>query len=295
MRATSLDGSFTETTYQITIADVNEHAVNSPGDNDLNSNSVAENAASGTAVGITASALDADSTNNLVSYSLLDNANGRFSINAQTGVIVVANGSLLDYETITSHTLIVRAVSSDGSMSQSSFTVQVLNQQERPTAIAENYDTTFIDDVVVSASGLLSNDSDPDGDPLTAVLVSGPATGTLTLNSDGSFIYDPAVGIDGVVSFVYRAFDGVAFSDGVTVMIVIRIPAVQAPNSPVTPTSDQPSNSSSAASSDPGGSNLISPVTDPSEATTDSSTPGTSPAETTSSNAATLPQLRHPR
>ncbi len=53
-------------------------------------------------MGITALAVDADATNNLVSYALLDDAGGRFSIDPQTGVIRVANGSLLDYEANTS-------------------------------------------------------------------------------------------------------------------------------------------------------------------------------------------------
>ncbi len=66
----------------------------------------------------------------------------------------------------------VRATSTDGSVSQSTFTIQVLNQQERPIASGESYTTTFIDDLIVSAPGLLANDSDPDGDPLTAELVS---------------------------------------------------------------------------------------------------------------------------
>ncbi|MBI1916069.1 MAG: hypothetical protein HYS12_15250 [Planctomycetes bacterium] len=39
----------------------------------------------------------------------------------------------------------------------------------------------------VSAPGVLSNDSDSEGDTLTAVLVSGPSHGSLTLNSNGSF------------------------------------------------------------------------------------------------------------
>ena len=38
---------------------------------------------------------------------------GRFSIDAATGVITVADASLLDYETATSHTVTVQATSSD--------------------------------------------------------------------------------------------------------------------------------------------------------------------------------------
>ena len=44
----------------------------------------------------------------------------------------------------------------------------------------------------MAAPGVLGNDTDPDGDPLTAVLVTGPSHGSLTLNADGSFTYTPA-------------------------------------------------------------------------------------------------------
>lgn len=42
--------------------------------------------------------------------------------------------------------------------------------------------------LVDGASSVLANDSDADGDALTAVLVTGPAHGTLTLNANGTFL-----------------------------------------------------------------------------------------------------------
>lgn len=62
--------------------------------------------------------------------------------------------------------------------------------------------------VVSAASGLLANDTDPEGANLTATLVSGPLHGTVTINSDGSFTYVPATGYAGPDSFSYRASDG---------------------------------------------------------------------------------------
>ena len=52
---------------------------------------------------------------------------------------------------------------------------------------------------------------------LTAVLVSGPAHGTLTLNADGSFTYTPAANFNGTDSFTYKANDGAADSNVATV------------------------------------------------------------------------------
>src|SRR5439155_1659514 len=75
--------------------------------------------------------------------------------------------------------------------------------------------------LTVSAPGVLANDSDVDGDPLTAILVSSPAHGTLNLNSDGSFSYVPAANYNGPDSFTYKANGGQAESGIATVSITI--------------------------------------------------------------------------
>src|SRR5439155_128949 len=72
-----------------------------------------------------------------------------------------------------------------------------------------------------SAPGVLANDTDPDGDTKTAVLVSGPLHGTLTLNANGSFTYTPAVNYNGPDSFTYKANDGTLTSNVATVAITV--------------------------------------------------------------------------
>lgn len=57
-------------------------------------------------------------------------------------------------------------------------------------------------------AGLLANDSDVDGDALTAVLKTQAANGTVTLNADGTFSYVPDSGFVGTDSFTYAAGDG---------------------------------------------------------------------------------------
>ena len=101
--ATSADGSTADTTFTINLNDIDEFDVTGPADSDGAANAVNENAANGTAVGITASASDADATNNTITYALTDDAGGRFTINVNSGVVTVANGSLLDRETAASH------------------------------------------------------------------------------------------------------------------------------------------------------------------------------------------------
>ncbi len=73
-----------------------------------------------------------------------------------------------------------------------------------------------------SQSGVLSNDVDVNGLPLTAQLVSGPANGQVTLNADGTFSYTPNGGFCGTDTFSYSATDGLATSAPATVTIQVR-------------------------------------------------------------------------
>jgi VCBS repeat-containing protein len=78
----------------------------------------------------------------------------------------------------------------------------------------------------VGRPGVLGNDSDPDGDALTASLVSGPRHGSLRLNADGSFTYTPRLLFIGTDSFTYRAGDGRATSAPATVTITVVLPGL---------------------------------------------------------------------
>ena len=57
----------------------------------------------------------------------------------------------------------------------------------------------------LAAPGVLSNDTDVDGNTLTVSVVSGPSNGTLSLSSDGSFTYTPNATFTGVDQFVYES------------------------------------------------------------------------------------------
>ena len=84
-----------------------------------------------------------------------------------------------------------------------------------------------------AASGVLANDTDPDGASLTAVLASNPAHGTLALSANGSFTYTPAANYTGPDTFTYRANDGSLNSNTATVSITVT-----AVNNPPTAVND---------------------------------------------------------
>ncbi|MDO8860495.1 Ig-like domain-containing protein [Haliea sp. E1-2-M8] len=92
-----------------------------------------------------------------------------------------------------------------------------------PNAVDDDFGADFAD------ANVLANDSDPDGDALSAVLEQAPGNGTLTLNSSGSFSYSPAPGFVGEVSFSYRASDGELQSSVASVRFVISPEASSPP------------------------------------------------------------------
>ena len=108
----------------------------------------------------------------------------------------------------------------DSEMAVVSITVTPVN--DAPVAVADAY-TTDEDTVltVLVADGVLDNDSDVDGDTLTAILVSDVSHGTLALAADGSFVYTSAENYFGDDSFTYKASDGTLESNTVTVTLTI--------------------------------------------------------------------------
>lgn len=91
-----------------------------------------------------------------------------------------------------------------------------------PLAINDTY-TTHVNNqlTILAAAGVLANDRDPDGGSLTAIKVTNPASGTLTLSANGSFIYTPANDFIGTDSFTYKNNDGTADSNIATVQISV--------------------------------------------------------------------------
>ncbi|TLM72285.1 MAG: tandem-95 repeat protein, partial [Actinobacteria bacterium] len=107
---------------------------------------------------------------------------------------------------------------SDGSLSdEAQVTIVVAPVNDTPVAVD---DAGACDEDTFAVGNVLANDSDPDGDPLVATVVTGPAYGALDLAADGSYIYTPAANWNGTDSFTYSASDG-SLSDEAQVTIVV--------------------------------------------------------------------------
>jgi VCBS repeat-containing protein len=113
------------------------------------------------------------------------------------------------------------------------FNVSVTPANDAPTGAPDSYNA-IEDTPFTPTTGVLANDTDPDGDtPLTAVIGDQPASGSVSLNADGTFTYTPPDGFTGTVSFTYKAKDpSNAESASTTVTITV------APNQPPSAAND---------------------------------------------------------
>ncbi len=103
-----------------------------------------------------------------------------------------------------------------------SVTITVKSVNDVPVAIDDSLVTDEDSTLTVSAPGVLQNDTDVDGNSITAVKVTNPAHGSLTLNSNGSLTYKPAANYFGADSFTYKAKDGVGPSNIATVTVTVN-------------------------------------------------------------------------
>ena len=107
-------------------------------------------------------------------------------------------------------TLQVPLYVNDGDVDSEIDTVDIIVEGiNDPPAIFPDYYTVPEDSSVAvsAAAGILVNDIDPEGDPITAVLIDDVDHGVLSFNSDGSFFYRPAPDYSGIDQFIYRAVD----------------------------------------------------------------------------------------
>ncbi|MEO1064503.1 MAG: LamG-like jellyroll fold domain-containing protein [Actinomycetota bacterium] len=119
-----------------------------------------------------------------------------------------------------------RAADASTTSAPATVTIDVLAAPDAPESVADAYSTPVDQTLVVDAgAGVLADDSDADGDPLTAVLVTDVATGDLDLATDGSFTYAPPPGFVGDVTFSYEASDGSLTSPETDVVISVTDPS----------------------------------------------------------------------
>ena len=93
---------------------------------------------------------------------------------------------------------------------------------QNPVGVDDSYIFDEDTSLTIPAPGVLGNDNDPQNNPLSAILDTNVAHGTLALNADGSFSYTPANNYNGTDSFTYKVNDGFHESGLVTVVMTIN-------------------------------------------------------------------------
>ena len=203
--ALSTDGSSNTNDFTISVTNTDgttpgqgdtDNAIGPVTDIDGANNTVSENASIGDSTGVHADAIDLDGDD--ITYSLSNNANGRFSINATTGEISVAQE--LDFENGDGgeHIVTVVALSTDGTSSTNDFTISVTNangttpgQGDTDNAIGPVTDIDGANNTVSEnasigdSTGVHADATDLDGDAITY---------SLSDDADARFTIDASTG-----------------------------------------------------------------------------------------------------
>jgi len=160
---------------------------------------------------------DNDLDGNALSAALIDSTtHGTLSLNSDGSFFYTPNIGFIGTDTFT-------YVANDGQSNSNlaMVTISVAETNVIPVAQNDGYETNEGSLLTVLAPGLLANDFDANNNPLTAILVTTPLYGTVTLNSDGSFDYVPTANFSGTDSFSYKVTDGSADSN--VAMVTINV------------------------------------------------------------------------
>ena len=187
--------------FTISVTPVND----APTDLQLSADTLLENQPTGTVVGVF-STTDVDASDPY-EYALVSGVGS-----ADNAYFTATNGRLetvvmLNYEYKGTYNIRVRSTDSGGLFVEKQFIITALDINDAPMVRNNAYmldeDTVFS----TNAPGVLGNDSDEDGNHMTAVLQANVTNGTLTLEADGSFVYQPGTNFYGADSFTYVAVD----------------------------------------------------------------------------------------
>ena len=234
IRATDLLGLTYEEAFTITVSDVVES--HPPTDIALSNASVDENQPIGSAVGAL-SATDPD-PGDTHTFALVagtgDDDNASFQIDGTT----LETNAVFNFEAKSSYSIRVRVTDSDSQTFEEQFTISIVDVNDPPTSAADSYGNAVGNTlavlgttgtgphIVLTGNVLTANDSDEDGDTLTAVAETVPSTGggSATIAADGSFTFLPGAGDKNQVdSFTYHVTDGQAQSPGTAGVTIANV------------------------------------------------------------------------
>jgi len=159
-----------------------------------------------------------DDDDDLIAVLVSSTSNGTLSLNTNGRFSYTPNANFFGTDSFT-----YQAKDPHDALSNiATVTITVRPRNDNPVAVADEYTTAEDTPLNVLVPGVLANDTSIDGDTLSAIFISGPSHGSLTLNSNGSFVYTPIAEYNGPDSFTYKANDG-SNSNVVTVSITVTL------------------------------------------------------------------------
>jgi len=182
-------------------------------------------------VPITCTDIDSPS-NNLVLQSanlpqganFVSNGDGTGSITYTPGFTVVPHGASPP-TTPEEFTALQISCADEASQIVTSFDLTVTDTNRNPVAGVDSYAVDEDDTLNVNAAtGVLVNDSDPDGDTISITSFDATSVqgGSVSLNADGSFTYTPVADFNGADSFTYTIEEDFGGSATQTVNITVN-------------------------------------------------------------------------
>ena len=141
---------------------------------------------------------------------------GTVSLNANGSFVYVPTTNYFGTDSFT-------YVANDGKFSSNvaTVTITVVKVDLPPTVQDRSYSTAQNQVLVVPAPGILGSAVDPNGLPLTAIVVNTTQHGTLTVSPDGAFTYNPIANFTGIDGFTFKATNGILSSSVGTVTISV--------------------------------------------------------------------------
>ncbi len=228
-----------EQTLTINVVNANE----APTDALLSVNTVSENVANGTLVGVV-TGVDPDAGgSHSYGFAPGGDAGGRFAINPTTGAITVANGALLDHENSAQHLIVVRVTDQGGLSFDKSLFINIANANDAPSIISNGGGTsavTAISENVSLVTTVVATDPDV-GATLSYSIVGGvdqalftinPTTGALSFVTPPDFEAPADADGNNVYEVIVQASDG-SLTDTQSISVTVN-----AANDPPVITSD---------------------------------------------------------
>ena len=164
---------------------------------------------------------------------------------ASNGTVSINPDGTLDYQPdlgFSGPDTITYAVDDGNGGTDTAIVTVAVGTNDSPVAVDDADETTPVDTLLENID-VLSNDSDPDGDPLEVVDAFAP-NGTVTINPDGTLDYQPDLGFEGEDTITYQITDNISGNDNAELTVLVGAPNTDpdadpdtsstAPDTPVT-------------------------------------------------------------